>query len=90
MALGCHADWAGLPIGLKKPGWQIRTHYFTVTLELKDALEINVTELLMDSLDVLRQSGILEQRTDGICRAMRVLSGLRPAARKDGALTGRT
>jgi hypothetical protein len=32
-----------------------------VTLELEDALEINVTKLLMYLLNVLCQSGILEQ-----------------------------
>jgi hypothetical protein len=151
-ALGGQADWAGLPIGLEKTGWQIRTYHFTVTLEHEDALEINVIKLLMYSLNVLCQSGILEQRADGRCCAIRVLvsdlsinrrahidvrevrlrlvadteeegvaseadgsslplasvvstlkaepsergrrcrvmSGLRPAARKDGALTGRT
>ncbi len=51
-ALGCQAYRAGLPIGLEKPGWQISTHYITMTLELEDALEINVTKLLMNSLNV--------------------------------------
>ena len=43
-----------------------------MTLELEDALEINVTKLLMYSLNVLCQSGILEQRADGGCRTIRV------------------
>ena len=72
-ALGCQADWAGLAIFLKKPGWQVSTHYFTMTLELEDALEINVTKLLMNSLNVLGQCGILEHLADSRCRAMRVL-----------------
>jgi hypothetical protein len=38
-ALGGQADWAGLPISFEKLRWQISTHYFTVTLELEDALE---------------------------------------------------
>ncbi len=45
-------------------------------LELEDALEINVTKLLMYSLNVLCQSGILEQRADGRCCAIRVLVGV--------------
>ena len=61
-ALGGQADWAGLPISFEKLRWQISTHYFTVTLELEeleDALEVDVTKLLMYSLDVLSQSGII-------------------------------
>ena len=57
-ALGGQADWAGLPISFEKLGWQISTHYFTVTLELEDALEVYVTKLLMYSLNVLCQSSI--------------------------------
>ena len=44
-----------------------------MTLELEDALEINVTKLLMDSLNMPGQGGTLEQRADSGCRAMRVL-----------------
>jgi hypothetical protein len=61
-ALGGQADWAGLPISFEKLRWQIGTHYFTVTLELEDALEVDVTKLLMYSLNVLCQSCIFKQR----------------------------
>jgi hypothetical protein len=44
-----------------------------MTLELENALEINVTKLFMNSLNVLDQSGILEQCADSGCRVMRVL-----------------
>ena len=57
-ALGGQANWAGLPISFEKVGWQISTYYFTVTLELEDALEDDVTKLVMYSLNVLFQSGI--------------------------------
>ena len=81
-ALGCQADWAGLAIGLEKPGWQISTHYFTMTLELENPLDINVTKLLMKSLNVLGQGGILEQRADSGCRAMRVLVSVLSISRR--------
>jgi hypothetical protein len=56
--LGGQADWAGLSIYFEKLRWQISTHCFTVTLELEDALEVDVTNLLMYSLNVLCQGGI--------------------------------
>ncbi len=45
-ALGDQADWAGLPISFEKLRWQISTHYFTVTLELEDALEVVIRALV--------------------------------------------
>ena len=80
--LGCQADRASLAIGLKKPGWQVSTNYFTMTLEFEDALEINVTKLLMNSLNVLGQSGILEQCADSGCRALCVLVSILSISRR--------
>ena len=61
-ALGCQANRTSPPIGFEKLGRQISTHYFTMTLELENALEVDVTKLLMNSLNVLSQSSALEQR----------------------------
>ena len=81
-ALGCQADRASLAVSLEKPGWQVSTHYFTMTLELENALEINVTKLLMNSLNVLGQSGILEQCADSGCCVMRVLVSVLSISRR--------
>ena len=84
-ALGGQASRARLLVCFEKFGKQISTHKFTVTLELEDALEVDVTKLLMNSLNVFSQSSTLEQRADGrgcdirslerICKSkLRVLS----------------
>ena len=64
-ALGGQANRAHLSVCFEKLGRQVSTHNFTVTLELEDALEVDVTKLLMDSLYLFGQGSTLEQRTDG-------------------------
>ena len=71
--LGDQTDWAGLSISFEKLRCQISTHYFTVTIELEDALEVDVTKLLMYSLNVLCRSGIFKQCADGRCCTIRAL-----------------
>ena len=84
-ALGGQANRARLSVCFEKLGRQVSTHNFTVTLELEDALEVDVTKLFMNSLNVFRQCSTLDQRTNGsgcgirslerICRSkLRVLS----------------
>jgi hypothetical protein len=51
--LGSQTDWSDLSINFEELRWQISTHNFTVTLELEDELEVDVTNLLMYSLNVL-------------------------------------
>ncbi len=72
-ALGDQTDWAGLSISFEKLRWQISTHYFTVTIELEDALEVDVTKLLMYSLNVLCRNDIFKQCADGRCCVIRDL-----------------
>ncbi len=82
--LGGQANRSRLSVCSEKFGRQISTHNFTVMLELKDALEVDVTKLLMDALDLFGQGSTLEQCTDGrgcvihslgqICKSKRVWS----------------
>ena len=44
-----------------------------MTLELEGALEVDVTKILMNSLNVFGQSSILDQRVVARCSVIRVL-----------------
>ena len=59
-AFGGQANRARLSVCFEKLGRQVSTHNFTVTLELEDALEVDVTKLLMDSLYLFGQGSTLE------------------------------
>ncbi len=63
-ALRGQANRARLSVCFEKLGRQVSTHNFTVTLELENALEIDVTKQFMNSLNVFRQCITLEQRTN--------------------------
>ena len=53
-ALGDQANRARLSVCFEKLGRQVSTHNFTVTLELEDVSEIDVTKIFMKSLNVFR------------------------------------